>query len=65
MDPYAELTGDGQVGIHCDLETAELIYEGLCQIFAEYPKGVTPEWKREKRKLAKLKQDIERLLPRA
>lgn len=62
---YAEITGPGQVGIHCDLVTAERLYEGICKIFAEYPLDVSPELRIEKRKLVKLKNDIERLLPRA
>lgn len=64
MEPYAEKTGDGQVGIHCDIETADLIHEALCNSYAQYPCPCPEEWQEEKRKLGKLINDIEGLLPR-
>ncbi len=60
---YAEKTGPGTIAIHCDLIAAERIYEGICKVFAEYPPVCPSNWREEKRKLSKLKTDIEALLP--
>lgn len=59
---YAEKTGPGTIAIHCDLITAEQIYEGICKTFTEYPDPCPVNWREEKMNLSKLKQDIEVLL---
>nr|WP_319265990.1 hypothetical protein [uncultured Draconibacterium sp.] len=62
---YAEKTGENTIAIHCDTVIAERIYEGICKIFAEYPNGskCNEQFKSEKRRLVKLKKDIELALP--
>jgi len=61
---YAERAGENEIAIHVDMVIAERISEGICKIFAEYPREVSDEWQTEKRKLARLKGQIEGLLPR-
>lgn len=60
---YAESTGPDTIAIHCDLTTAELVYEGICKIFHEYPGLCPSNWRDEKRNLKNLKEEIEALLP--
>ena len=60
---YAEKTGEDTIAIHCDVETAERIYEGICKIFVEYPTPCPANWRVEKRNLSRLKIEIEGLLP--
>lgn len=61
---YAERCGDKEIAIHCDPVIAERIYEGICKIFAEYRRECTDQERIEKRSLAKLKSEIEPLLPK-
>lgn len=61
---YAELCGDNEIAIHCDPVIAERIYEGICKIFAEYKYKCTDQERIEKRNLAKLKLEIETILPK-
>ncbi len=61
---YAEKTGEDTIAIHCDLNMAERLYEGICKIFGEYTHPYPANWKEEKRALTKLKLDIEELLPK-
>jgi hypothetical protein len=61
---YAEKGGENEIVIHCDMVIAERIYEGICSIFAEYPNKAPDDIRSEKRKLARLKGQIEGLLPR-
>ena len=60
---YAEKTGDGTIAIHADMIIAERIYEGICKIHSEYPYPCPVNWKDERKKLAKIKREIEKLLP--
>ncbi len=60
---YAERCGENEIAIHCDPVIAERIYEGICKIFAEYRYQCTDQERIEKRNLAKLKSEIEPLLP--
>lgn len=61
---YAEKTSENEIAIHCDVQTAELLYEGICKIFAEYRRNYTEKERIEKRNLVKLKKEIEILLPK-
>lgn len=62
MQNYVELAAENEIAIHCDLVTAELLYEGICKIFAEYRYHCTDQERIKKRNLALLKSEIEPLL---
>ncbi|NQU54058.1 MAG: hypothetical protein HQ522_16135 [Bacteroidetes bacterium] len=60
---YVEKTGDNTIAIHTDVVMAEHVYDGICKTVAEFPYPCPINLKDDRRKLVKLKNEIETLLP--
>jgi len=58
---YIEKCSDNEIALHCEADIAPLIAEGICRIFAEYPKISNKKQLREKLILVHLKKEIEKI----
>lgn len=56
---YVKPCSEREFALHCEPDILELINEGICRIFAEFPRVSNEKELRQKTILVKLKKEIE------